>query len=29
LSEVANNVVSIANSEGLEAHGEAIKIRFQ
>ena len=29
LSEVANNVVAIANSEGLEAHGEAIKIRFQ
>ena len=29
LSEVANNVVSIAKSEGLEAHGEAIKIRFQ
>lgn len=29
LSEVANNIVSIANSEGLEAHGEAIKIRFQ
>jgi histidinol dehydrogenase len=29
LSEVANNVVSIANSEGLEAHAEAIKIRFQ
>ena len=29
LSEVATNVVSIADSEGLEAHGEAIKIRFQ
>lgn len=29
LSEVSNNVVSIADSEGLEAHGEAIKIRFQ
>jgi histidinol dehydrogenase len=29
LSEVANNVVSIADSEGLQAHGEAIKIRFQ
>ncbi len=29
LSEVSNNVVSIADSEGLQAHGEAIKIRFQ
>lgn len=29
LSEVATNVVAIADSEGLEAHGEAIKIRFQ
>lgn len=29
LSEVSNNVVAIADSEGLEAHGEAIKIRFQ
>ena len=29
LSEVSTNVVAIANSEGLEAHGEAIKIRFQ
>lgn len=29
LSEVASNVVAIADSEGLEAHGEAIKIRFQ
>jgi histidinol dehydrogenase len=29
LSEVANNVVSIADSEGLQAHGAAIKIRFQ
>jgi histidinol dehydrogenase len=28
LSEVASNVVAIADSEGLEAHGEAIKIRF-
>jgi histidinol dehydrogenase len=28
LSEVATNVVAIADSEGLEAHGEAIKIRF-
>jgi histidinol dehydrogenase len=28
LSEVAHNVVAIADSEGLEAHGEAIKIRF-
>ena len=28
LSEVSTNVVAIANSEGLEAHGEAIKIRF-
>lgn len=29
LSEVSTNVVAIADSEGLEAHGEAIKIRFQ
>jgi histidinol dehydrogenase len=29
LSVVANNVVAIADSEGLEAHAEAIKIRFQ
>jgi len=29
LSEVATNVVAIADSEGLDAHGEAIKIRFQ
>lgn len=29
LSEVSNNVVAIADSEGLGAHGEAIKIRFQ
>lgn len=28
LSEVSTNVVAIADSEGLEAHGEAIKIRF-
>jgi histidinol dehydrogenase len=28
LSEVVSNVVAIADSEGLEAHGEAIKIRF-
>jgi len=28
LSEVSSNVVAIADSEGLEAHGEAIKIRF-
>jgi histidinol dehydrogenase len=29
LSKVSTNVVAIADSEGLEAHGEAIKIRFQ
>jgi histidinol dehydrogenase len=29
LSEVANNVVAMADSEGLEAHGEAVKIRFK
>jgi histidinol dehydrogenase len=28
LSEVANNVVAIADSEGLKAHGDAIRIRF-
>lgn len=28
LSEVANNVVAIADSEGLQAHGDAIRIRF-
>lgn len=28
LSEVANNVVAIADQEGLPAHGEAIKARF-
>ena len=28
LSEVANNVVSIADSEGLQAHGDAIRVRF-
>jgi len=28
LSEVANNVVAIANQEGLSAHGDAIKVRF-
>ena len=28
LSEVADNVVAIAESEGLSAHGDAIKIRF-
>jgi histidinol dehydrogenase len=25
---VANNVVAIANQEGLSAHGDAIKVRF-
>ena len=28
LSEVADNVVAIADSEGLQAHGDAIRIRF-
>ena len=28
LSEVANNVVAIANQEGLSAHGDAVKVRF-
>ena len=28
LSQVANNVVAIADSEGLQAHGDAIRIRF-
>jgi histidinol dehydrogenase len=27
LSEVANNVIAVADSEGLQAHGEAIRIR--
>jgi histidinol dehydrogenase len=28
LSEVANSVIAIANQEGLQAHGDAVKTRI-